>query len=324
MSISISPHGTFWRPHLEADKRRGYAQVVAISLGLSFGLSYGVAMKRLTGTWERLVGGGAGGALLAIPVGGAAALLYRTGARSTEERVRRGVDRWYNDSSVEGDKETARAEVIRAFLNQSNTLNLGNLRLTCLPPEIGCLTNVKNLYVQGNQLKALPQEMARLPHLEQLYLRGNPLRQLSDWVGDFEKLGWLDLSSTQLELFPPAIARLKELIVLRVNSNGIESLPDEIGNLTKLRSLEASDNALSRLPNSMSRLHQLNELKLARNPQLTEVAASIFTLPQLRLYARDLEGTGVQYEVDPRFERVASVTLHNGEKVQSNWPNFGS
>jgi Leucine-rich repeat (LRR) protein len=60
--------------------------------------------------------------------------------------------------------------------------------LGSLPPEIGLLTQLKDLYLINNLLTRLPIEIKLLTRLEKLFLFGNPLtdelpveiRQLSD------------------------------------------------------------------------------------------------------------------------------------------------
>ncbi len=50
--------------------------------------------------------------------------------------------------------------------------------LTTLPPEIGQLTNLQELWLLDNQLSSLPPEIGLLQNLQQLDLWGNPLTSL--------------------------------------------------------------------------------------------------------------------------------------------------
>jgi Leucine-rich repeat (LRR) protein len=52
-------------------------------------------------------------------------------------------------------------------------LELGNLGLTAVPPEIGQLTSLKKLWLHGNQLTSLPPEIGRLGSLKLLNLGTN-------------------------------------------------------------------------------------------------------------------------------------------------------
>jgi len=60
----------------------------------------------------------------------------------------------------------------------STDLDLRDLGLTTLPPEIGQLTALKVLGLADNQITTLPPELWSLTELEELYLSGNQLTAL--------------------------------------------------------------------------------------------------------------------------------------------------
>lgn len=67
-------------------------------------------------------------------------------------------------------------ERIQAALAEGTTeLDLSDMDLTTLPPEIGQLTNLTWLDLSENQLPALPPEIGQLTNLTHLNLSGNPL-----------------------------------------------------------------------------------------------------------------------------------------------------
>ncbi len=55
-------------------------------------------------------------------------------------------------------------------------LDLSELKLTQLPPEIGQLSNLKELRVFLNPLTELPATIGQLRNLKKLFLNGNPLQ----------------------------------------------------------------------------------------------------------------------------------------------------
>ena len=64
-------------------------------------------------------------------------------------------------------------------------------RLTSLPPEIGQLTALTELYLDRNQLTSLPLEITNLTAMTWLYLRDNPLEThllavVEEWLGTIE------------------------------------------------------------------------------------------------------------------------------------------
>src|SRR5437660_1572803 len=67
-----------------------------------------------------------------------------------------------------------RIEACRKLGKKGTKLDLSNLGLSALPPEVGRLTALTELYLDGNQLTALPPEVGRLTALTVLYLHDNP------------------------------------------------------------------------------------------------------------------------------------------------------
>src|SRR5438874_1146323 len=65
-------------------------------------------------------------------------------------------------------------EACRKGERHGSRLDLTNLGLIALPPEVGRLTALTGLHLSGNQLTALPPEIGRLTALTELYLHDNP------------------------------------------------------------------------------------------------------------------------------------------------------
>ena len=82
------------------------------------------------------------------------------------------------------------------------------LSLASLPPEIGRLTALQELYLSFNQLTNLRPEIGRLTALQKLDLSGNQLTSLPPEIGRLTALQELDLSANQLTSLPPEIGRL--------------------------------------------------------------------------------------------------------------------
>jgi internalin A len=62
-----------------------------------------------------------------------------------------------------------------AKLTNLKVLWLEGNQLTSVPKELGQLTNLKELRLDGNKLTGIPKELGRLTNLERLTLEGNPL-----------------------------------------------------------------------------------------------------------------------------------------------------
>ncbi len=103
-------------------------------------------------------------------------------------------------------------------------LRLNGLGLRTLPPELGQLTALKRLFLDGNQLTTLP-ELGQLTTLEALSLGGNQLTTLPPELGQLTALTWLYLSDNQLTTLPLELGQLTALRALYLRGN---PLPAEL------------------------------------------------------------------------------------------------
>lgn len=185
----------------------------------------------------------------------------------------------------------------------AQTLDLGDLGLTGLPPEIGRLTNLRELRLHGNRLTGLPAEIGQLANLQVLYLPFQKLTELPTEIGQLTNLRWLNLYGNRLTELPTKIGQLTNLEYLSLSRNPLVQLPSQIGQLTNLRELfvesrdltevppelgqltnleylQLMDNALIRLPSALCELTNLRFLGLLGN-RLTELPAEIGRLTSL-------------------------------------------
>jgi internalin A len=119
-------------------------------------------------------------------------------------------------------------------LTHLQELALWNNQLVSLPPEIGQLSNLRGLNVSGNQLISLPFEIRRLRNLERLNLTSNQLVILSPEIGQLNNLRWLILSFNELTTLPSEIEQLNSLCILDLSGNNLKHLPTTLGNLNLL------------------------------------------------------------------------------------------
>jgi len=147
-------------------------------------------------------------------------------------------------------------------------LFLSENKLSSLPPQIGQLTALKTLYIDRNQLNSLPPEISKLTALTVLVLWRNQLSSLPPQIFQLTSLTRLSFSQNQVSSLPPEIGQLTALTQLELWGNQLSSLPPEIGQLRSLTTLNLFNNQLSNLPPEIEQLTALTELFLHHNPAL--------------------------------------------------------
>jgi len=181
-------------------------------------------------------------------------------------------------------EDEAYAEALRRIeacrKEMQNTVDLTGLGLKTLPPEIGQLKGLNELYIQDNNLTTLPAEIGKLTVLTSLYLYDNQLTEFPPEICQLTTLTELYLGKNKLTKMPPEIGKLTALSKLYVYSNSLAELPLEIGKLTALTRLSLSHNQLTTLPTGIGQLTALSRFYLDNN-RLTTLPAGIGQLTAL-------------------------------------------
>ena len=102
---------------------------------------------------------------------------------------------------------------------QGTALDLSLLGLTTLPPEIGQLTALTELWLSDNQLTTLPPVIGQLTALTRLELNDNRLTMLPPVIGQLTALMELWLQNTKLTLLPETLRDLPQLERLFLHGN---------------------------------------------------------------------------------------------------------
>ncbi len=147
-------------------------------------------------------------------------------------------------------------------------LNLCELKLTQLPPELWQFTSLQQLDLRQNQLSSLPAQLGQLTNLQKLWLHDNLLSSLPAALFQLTNLQSLDLCQNQFSSLPSALFQLINLQELWLGMNKLSSLPAELSQLTNLQKLWIQNNQLSSLPAGLGQLANLQTLDLSENPQL--------------------------------------------------------
>lgn len=171
----------------------------------------------------------------------------------------------------------------KAKETKATRLNLSNRKLSELPPEIGQLSELQVLWLNGNRFEQLPPEIGQLRNLRRLRLHKNHLAALPPEIGQLTELRDLTLYSNQLIALPPQIGNLHKLQRLITADNKISKLPDEIAQLSELRELNLGNQLRKRkrlvLISSLGRIEsQIDQ----RRPLAVALSASLCRIQRLK------------------------------------------
>jgi len=165
-------------------------------------------------------------------------------------------------------------------LYKTGVINTMPIYLTHLPPDIGELRNLEQLFILSS-LEEVPEEIGELESLEWLYLCSNKIKSLPESIGNLRNLKVLILYNNQLTELPESIGNLPELRIISASQNKLKTLPETMGQLTNLQILIVSDNELQELPPE-SIPPNLRTLSVKQN-KLTYLPGTIGELQRLKL-----------------------------------------
>ena len=181
-------------------------------------------------------------------------------------------------------EDNATYRVTHLRLNNPSTWSAG---LTgTLPPELGNLTSLRELWLEGNQLTGpIPSELGNLVNLQQLRIDHNQLTgAIPPEFGNLANLEWLYLNNNQLTgAIPAELGNLANLMYLYIDDNRLTGpIPSELGNLAKLRQLRLNDNQLTgAIPPELGNLTNLLTLTLADNRLTGEIPPELGNLSNI-------------------------------------------
>ncbi len=137
--------------------------------------------------------------------------------------------------------------ILESYQKKANYVNLMNLGLGTLPREIGKLSHLHELCLNGNALEALPLEIFGLKNLTHFSLSLNRFKGLPIEIGDLTQLVMLSLAENDLTFIPNAVGNFKELVELDLRRNRrLRALPLSLAELPKLRHIHVAGTGITK------------------------------------------------------------------------------
>lgn len=196
---------------------------------------------------------------------------------------------------------------------------IGNRLSGRMPPELGNLSDLRELWLDGNQLMgAIPPELGNLSELVVLGLGSNRLSgHIPAELGNLPEVGAIFLFENQLEGgIPPDLGKASSLRMLKLGFNRLSgAIPPQIGNIVHLESLGLGHNQLSgEIPRELGNLLNLTWLDVGTNQLGGEIPVELGNLTQLillRLSENDLTGS-IPAELGS-LTNLESLELHGNQ-----------
>ncbi|XP_056166987.1 uncharacterized protein LOC115685312 isoform X2 [Syzygium oleosum] len=137
-------------------------------------------------------------------------------------------------------------------------------RFFTLPDELGCLTALKELFIDGTSVREIPISIGNLKQLEILSgFKCFPLTDLPSSICNLTALTELSLDGAKVSELPSSLGELLKLRRLSLRDcRYLEKLPYSIGEMGSLEELDISATSISELPNSIRNLKSLRVLRM--------------------------------------------------------------
>src|SRR5579862_7148175 len=107
------------------------------------------------------------------------------------------------------DPEYTKSEIIKNYtmkdLYLDTSLSFEKRGLREIPPEIGDLINLTDLYLGHNKIKEIPSTIGKLINLQELRLNNNRIENIPSEIGNLIKLKTLDLRHNRIKKITPEI-----------------------------------------------------------------------------------------------------------------------
>lgn len=191
-------------------------------------------------------------------------LTIAEGSRESDSLALVAIKEANPESTLDWDYSKPLDEWKRVTMLDGRVSGLGTggpgIALSVLPKEIGFLTLLKALILEGGNLTNIPSEVGNLVNLEMLNINLNQLTTLPPEIGNLRNLEELHLSGNDLTVLPGEIGSLTNLKFLNINQNMLSKWPNELDQLTKLERLWFYENNFKTLPHGLRFMTELKDL----------------------------------------------------------------
>ena len=149
---------------------------------------------------------------------------------------------------------------------KSSSLDLSELQLEEVPPEIAKCMHLNLLSLSFNQITSIPEWFGQLSNLTVLFLSFNQITKIPKVITQLPNLRWLSIKGNQITEIPEALGQMSSLTGLSLDNNQITTIPEVIGQLSNLKQLFLLNNQITEIPEAIRNMKNLEEVDLRGNP----------------------------------------------------------
>jgi len=229
------------------------------------------------------------------------------------------------------------------------SLDLSNRDLTSFPTKkIRHLERVEHLDLSNNRdIKEFPEALRRCTQLRSLNLKFTGITKIPDWIEEFEKLEYLNISTInidnamplmasriklpknlkilnlrycQISAIPPSVFALKELEYLNLLENNISKIPDGITALQKLKTLKIRWENISKFPDDINTLPLETVEISARRGKIPDVIYAMTNLKRIEAGSAGIRSISTKIA---NFSRLEYLDLKNNYDLEKLPENIG-
>ncbi|XP_062101250.1 LRR receptor-like serine/threonine-protein kinase HSL2 [Humulus lupulus] len=211
-------------------------------------------------------------------------------------------------------------------LSELTVLAIGynSLNQSSLPPEIGKLTKLEDLFMPLSDLSgSIPETIGNLVQLKKFDVSQNQLYgKIPETIGGMKNIKQIELFGNRLSgELPVSMGNLSSLLMLDVSQNSLTGkLPDEVAAL-RLTSLNLNDNFFEgEVPESLASNQYLEQLKIFNNSfsgNLPENLGRNSSLTEIDFSTNNFTGELPKYLCDSK--KLVSLVAF-GNKLSGNFP----
>jgi Leucine-rich repeat (LRR) protein len=197
-------------------------------------------------------------------------------------------------------------------------LDLSNNVFFEIPVSLAFLKNLQKIDLGYNWLQSIPTAVFKLTNLKELFLRGNEIKLVPDEIAFLKSLTTIDIGFNKLVFISDSLFKLSVLNTVMLDGNtalDYNYFCNRLANIYSIKHLSLAKNWLQSVPYSIGEMQNLEVLNLSNN-YISSLPPGIYNLRKLKFL--DISGNKIRYINKESFKKNFTRTLINNQGVDSD------